>query len=1055
MSNSIRPMKPLSLAIAAALLALTVTATPALAGAPQTAPDQSQTPATSADTNPGDTPQNQATKLEGLVVQGVLRSQMRSIELKRTAPSIQDSISAENIDQLPDPSIADSLSRITGVQIEREAGVGSGVSVRGLPQVSSLINGELFMNANMITSPQPNFITNSSQLFSGADVVKSPTASMTNSGISGSINLHTRRPWDLKPGWTFAGSARTGHGDVTDKWQPELDGLMSYNADGRWGVLISAAYSDMTRETSNSGMDQNGVIINGENSQSATASDGFLGAFGNGVIPPEFHQLGGGNVDVNGNGNANDAFFGSQDFNIFQRAEENKGLNLSASTQADLGGGFTITGDAYYTHNTNYNRAVGYQLHSTNWQGATFIPVVSRPTGTMVTGEYNGGAWDQSQSLYTTQVYKKWLGEFDTWTENDVTKSMSRNFNLELKYDRGGAFTGSLRGVRASASQLAMNGYVQFTNTDGVQWPNDPPDAVPPGTYIYPAALGGNRVFNAGGIPSDAVAATVDMRGNALDVTLPEEMRNSLSSESNYVLKTVTSESDHETRGGMTIFRADGHYNFFDGIKLDFGLRNSIRSASNFGFQLNAPVYAGMGASDPNGCMAHYLAADVVLNGAGIDGACTAGNAQGYFRAGVMAGLNPDQLPDEIRNHMKQYSDLAGVRGVSIYNLDPKAMDDVYGFLNGLYPGQTRQNDPGNTWNVRLKETTTYLQMDFNGELGSVAYSGNIGARVIRTNLHVTQHITGDPGPYGLLSADGGTHPTDRTYTDVLPAANLALDFTRKLRLRLAYSKNMMPLDLGAWGGGLTLGYAIDTSQPGGPVFGVTGGSRNGNPELDPWRSTNYGASLEYYINDASMLSLAGFYYNVDSFIKYGSEKNCDLPDQDGVVRGRCVSISGPVQGEGSSIYGMEFDYRQGFTFLPGLLSHTGAEINYTYSPSDTGVKDMAGNSVPFQGNSVHSGNLILWYQDSRFQLRIAGNYRSKRAVSENYAGIEGLEMYQAPVVFVNASATYNITPDVQVFVQGMNLTNEHQRYYLVWPDQVAHTTRFERRYLVGVRANF
>lgn len=48
-----------------------------------------------------------------------------------------------------------------------------------------------------------------------------------------------------------------------------------------------------------------------------------------------------------------------------------------------------------------------------------------------------------------------------------------------------------------------------------------------------------------------------------------------------------------------------------------------------------APVYAGNGASDPSGCLVRWKAADVVLNGGGVAGACTAGNADGYFRAGV------------------------------------------------------------------------------------------------------------------------------------------------------------------------------------------------------------------------------------------------------------------------------------------------------------------------------------------------------------------------------------------------------------------------------------
>jgi len=66
-------------------------------------------------------------ELTTIIVTGVRASQIRAIELKRLAPSIQDSISAESIGQLPDVTITDALQRITGVQINRDAGVGTSV----------------------------------------------------------------------------------------------------------------------------------------------------------------------------------------------------------------------------------------------------------------------------------------------------------------------------------------------------------------------------------------------------------------------------------------------------------------------------------------------------------------------------------------------------------------------------------------------------------------------------------------------------------------------------------------------------------------------------------------------------------------------------------------------------------------------------------------------------------------------------------------------------------------------------------------------------------------
>src|SRR5690606_29473106 len=86
--------------------------------------------------------------------------------------------------------------------------------------------------------------------------------------------------------------------------------------------------------------------------------------------------------------------------------------------------------------------------------------------------------------------------------------------------------------------------------------------------------------------------------------------------------------------------------------------------------------------------------------------------------------------------------------------------------------------------------------------------------------------------------------------------------------IRFAAAKNMVPLDLNQYGEGLVLNYTID-SNDGSPTQGdfiVSNGSNTGDPHLDPWRSTNYDLSVEWYLASASMLSAAVFKVDVDSF---------------------------------------------------------------------------------------------------------------------------------------------------------------------------------------------
>ena len=91
------------------------------------------------------------------------RSRSRVFEQRSSAPSISSvplrkssTRSAPRTSaNSPDGTISNSLQRIPGVQIRREAGEGSAVNVRGLPQVTTQLNGEEYLGANSITNVQP------------------------------------------------------------------------------------------------------------------------------------------------------------------------------------------------------------------------------------------------------------------------------------------------------------------------------------------------------------------------------------------------------------------------------------------------------------------------------------------------------------------------------------------------------------------------------------------------------------------------------------------------------------------------------------------------------------------------------------------------------------------------------------------------------------------------------------------------------------------------------------------------------------------------------------
>src|SRR6185437_11652650 len=514
----------------------------------------------------------EAEALETVTVIGVRQSQIKAIEVKRLAPSIQDSISAESIGQLPDVTITDALQRITGVQINRDAGVGTSVDVRGLPQVGTMLNGEVFITPDQIDSQQPDFTTLPATMFNQVDVIKSPTAAQTIGGISGSIDLHTFRPWDLPHGFTYSYSADGERGSTSRKNGPEANGLISYNADGAWGLQISGDYSDTTRSGNTGGslangnitegLDQYGVIFHGENAASAGAYNGFLGAWNGAPVPSRITQNPDGSVDVNGDGNSNGVFMGSQNIGIYDRSIQRKRKAANASFQADLDHGLTLTSDFFYANQDQYERNVGVQINSTNWQGATYVPLQSRNTGSTALSQYNTPPpdpdWSGSQ-IYTTQVYEKWPGDVESYSQVIRRRSTAQNFNLQLDFDNGGPFTAGVRGIRETARQEYLEADVNISDSDGCLWA-DPNSALPCGTFVYPTQLGGDRVFNANGIPQNTVPIVADFRGRNLTISMPPSLASAFANPNGWTMKTLESGEDYNRDTAITALRFDGHY---------------------------------------------------------------------------------------------------------------------------------------------------------------------------------------------------------------------------------------------------------------------------------------------------------------------------------------------------------------------------------------------------------------------------------------------------------------------------------------------------------------
>lgn len=943
-----------------------------------------------------------ADTLETVVVLGVRGAEQKAIDTKRNAASIVDSIAAEDIGKLPDTTISDSLQRLPGVQIHREAGEGAGINIRGLPEVTVGLNGEEFLGANSITTVQPNFTDVPSQLFAGADVMKSSTADLLNAGITGTINLKTRRPFEMPSGLSVAVDAATTAGNRTHTWQPVANALVSYN-EGHFGALISGVYSDSTLANYYNGL------------EGGASWSGYK-------------------YDIPGKD-----YFSYVGHAAYNKTTERKRIGLNGSAQYDFGGGFVATADAFYTHQIELNHTIG-MVDENKWQSWNwFTPAASTDTGYQTS---------DGSELYTVQTYALNSTRLKSYSEMNRYDSNSANLNFQLDYDNGGKFTGSIRGIYGTAVKHSINVYVDQEMSNGSNWLNAgdySTSAAHPaaGCNYYPTSdyAAGYACLNPNGYAGSPVVnvtyGSTQMWGN-----LPSFVTD----ENSYAIGTFSSESNYDQYANLRAIRGDGKYKFNDQFALEAGFRFSGREARNDAYNLFSPIYGGEGASNSAGCYVKWHAADVVLSG-GLDGSgkeCSAGDGKGHY----YSALEPMAL-SSFGGQAKFVKDFGPAQGIpGVWALDPKTMDHAYDYMDKLFPGQTKVSNPGSSYAVNVSQQSGYVQGNVSGS-ANFPFEANFGVRIINTDVSVTQHLVGKSLSYSGVNLDAGTFKTDNSFTDILPSVNVSFNMRDDLKFRFSYAKAMNLLDLEKWGGALSPAYFTDSE---GNTTYIINATSNGNPKLEPWRSSNYQASVEWYFAPGSLLDVGLFVYKIDSFTKSATIQEY-LPDADGVVR-RKVPVSTVVQGSGGTVDGVEIGYKQRFDFLPGFWSGFGLDTNYTYSPSNAGT-DLESKTVPFQDNSVHQANVVLWYQYEGLQARLAYNFRSKRSYTQNdiWGMTTGMTVYQKAAEYLDASVSYDITPNVTAYVQGSNLGGAGEHYYFQFPSQYFSQNAYERRLTVGVRA--
>ena len=912
-----------------------------------------------------------------IVVTGFRKSLDAALNVKRDSVSAVDAIVAEDIAKFPDQNLAESLQRIPGISIQRDAGEGRAITVRGLgAQFTRVRVNGLETVATSTDGASANrdrafdFNVFASELFNSIVVHKTAEASLDEGSLGAVVDLNTGNPLGGKSGFTLVGSAVATYNDLSENVRPRLAGLLSWKApDGTFGVAVSGAY----QKTDNLELGNNTV---------------------------RWAQARFDSVD------GTPCFFNS---------------NTGTTRVANAGGFYRPSAAcdkaalAFHPRIPRY----GYILHDRERLGLT-----------------GSVQWEPSPStkLSLDALYSRFKETREEKYGEVLLRSNERSIDVvNPVYDsNNNLIAATLNDAWVRTEHYFRQSKTEFYQVGG-SWDQDV------GDRFRFTLLGGVSQSDAS-IPVETtfVFDDRDAQGYRYDYTDSRSplltFGTSVTDPANFQLAEIR-DRPSSTVNKFRTAQLRTEYDVADGFQLKLGGVYRKFSFDSEAFTRDAVVCPAAGRDVVLGTIT--CSAPSLFGPSAVYGFPAAGLGELFDvgRAGQPAG-NTNQF--------------------YIPNIDAAAD------FTGLY-NRPLALDVGQNRSVSEEVGGGYGQVDVKGELFGLNFAANAGMRYVHTHQVST----------GLNNGVAVT--IKRNYADWLPAMNVALFPTEKVIIRGAIAKVLTRPTLG-------------NLTPGGSVDGFNYRITFGNPQLDPFRATAFDLAAEWYFAPQSIFSVAAFKKNVESFpVSQATNGTFDstglprsvippsspaaLPQNADVI----YTITSPVNGAGASLKGLEVALQTTFRFLPGFLKNFGAIANATFIDSSAtylvqgptvnacvpgataaaacsfGPNVSTTRSSTLFGLSKRQYNGTLYYEDKKFSARGSISYRGPY-VDQNSATGNVFEGYNS-TINVDASVRYRVTENLEVSLEGTNLTDEYRdRYTDLDANRNYEYNHFGRTFFAGVR---
>lgn len=967
-------------------------------------------------------------QIEVIEVTGIRSSLEEALNIKRNAPNVVDAISAKDIDSLPALDLGEALQALPGIQLNTEDGTrNSEISLRGLGSgfVQTTAEGQSFATPSRgsgqvgSTNPYGSF---ESGVFDGITVVKSPTADMQEGGIAGVVDMKLQRALAKKDG-AYTLNLGTRYEELSDQWDPEARLSMSKHIIKdklAFAFKIAGSGQNYRRDTAN--WDQRAFVNDNVSNLAEFKAMHGLEDNANIYAPIRARQ-----ISENARG---DRFSGTAN------------IEWQASDNLKFGGNFLYTKRTLDESNMeDVNFSIRPQLDAKYSKGP------------------NNGEYMQTVELLGTPVPLTPGADGNPIYSVDHVKLTNVTW---APANRLMSFTEEAKGVFLYGDYVtdnwAMDGTVSYSESSN--------EFVNEGLDVRHTTSRNNNGFEPTGITGEINTGNGDL-GSAYSILTNFDNFNYDGDWGSVPLSRFDSRLDKSVNGGRDVRlyvngRVDNPQREFNSVEFnakrffEFGSDEGKLTSIKFGVRqsneelINDDYRIGAGGINTSG-----LSNDTI------------------WKDQLSSDTQAEYFNGDFPGHYDINNGWSVLDSANLRTLLQTDMEELEGALPAGDTGWYIRTAGGlnqfyaNNFSVEQQINAAYIMGEFEGELGGMFYSGNLGVRYVETK--------NDLIGAGIVNDEPQLLKSENDYSHTLPAFNLSVELTDDLILRAAYSEGLVRPNLRA-------------QTPSGTYSSGINAVRIEHPKSDvePYTSDSYDLSLEWYNREGSAISVGIFQKEITNL--FGDRNTCPVGQEGryGGIIGEIEQIDQPdggfiCQETGSytnsdtgetvenreviikefynidatiDVTGYELAVQQKLDFLPYPWNGFGGVFNYTYVDTDEGP-----DAPPMTRIAPRSYNLIGYWENDGISVRFAWNWQDEKLLSSgggepNFLGSDA--RYQTAGGKLDMALAWKVSKNLKLNLRAYNLNNRQEYDFIGGNEDAIHRVRYSgRQYQVSASYNF